>query len=139
LGGTGVNSADLTLTSLTRSVGGGTVNFTAATGRSESVSSARIMIPTINGVSTSTIGGGLTNNLIGGWAIIGTRDFASYNPTFGVGTGDGRVPQGIPTRRAQSARSTPAGLNDKISIDSAVVGNITVTNDKTINKRLRYG
>lgn len=137
VGGTGVNSADLTLTSLNRAVGGGTVNFTAATG-GQIGSSARILIPTINGVSTATVGGGLTNGIIGGWAIIGTSDFATYIPGLGV------VAMGangaLPYTNATSTVNTlnVAGANDNISINSAVTGAITVTNDTTINS-LRMG
>ncbi|MEA3209118.1 MAG: hypothetical protein QOE70_2175 [Chthoniobacter sp.] len=102
------DGATLTLASLTRNAANGaTVEFAQnytnnsngnlglihdSLGRSEN-----IIIPTINGVSTSTLGGGLTNNMIGGWALAvggtsnnayfntGTAEFASYIPGLGIG------------------------------------------------------
>ena len=47
-------------------------------------SNGRILITTLNGAATSTVGGGLTNNLIGPWAVV-DREFASYIPGLGVG------------------------------------------------------
>ncbi len=138
LGGTGVNSADLTLTSLTRAVGGGTINFTAATG-GQAGSAARILIPTINGASTATVGGGLVNGIIGGWAIIGTSDFATYIPGLGVAAmgANGAL-------QYSNLTSSPGTLNaasptDNISINTAVTGNVLpVSDDLTINS-LRMG
>ncbi len=136
-GGTGVNSADLILTSLNRAVGGGTVNFTAATGGLIG-SSARILTPLINGVSTATAGGGLTNNIVGGWAIMGTSDFASYVP----GLGFGALNQvGFPQYTNVTSTSTTlnsAGPNDNININNVVAGGIPVSDDLTINS-LRMG
>jgi autotransporter-associated beta strand protein len=82
-GGTNVASTQLNLASLTRSANGGTLNFSGATGQAGS--NARITIGSINGVSTATVDAGLTNGIIGGWAVIGTSDFASYIPGLGVG------------------------------------------------------
>ncbi|WP_395748858.1 autotransporter-associated beta strand repeat-containing protein [Prosthecobacter sp.] len=138
IGGTGVNSADLTLTSLTRAVGGGTVNFTAATG-GQVGSSSRILIPTINGISTDAVGGGLTNGIIGGWAVIGTSDFATYIPGLGVAAmgANGALPYSNTTSIPNTLNI--AGVTDNISINVAVTGNVlTVTNDTTINS-LRIG
>ncbi|TCO93623.1 autotransporter-associated beta strand protein, partial [Chthoniobacter flavus] len=80
IGGTGVSSMDLTLASLTQN-GDATVNFNATLGLIGS--NPRILINTLNGVSSSTVGAGLTNNIIGGWAIVG-NDFATYIPGLGV-------------------------------------------------------
>ncbi len=84
-GGTGVNSADLTLTSLTQTPGTyATINFNTAN-LGQMGSFGRILIGTLNGVATdpTTVGLGLTNNIIGGWAEV-QNDFATYIPGLGV-------------------------------------------------------
>ena len=129
----GVNSGDFTLTSLTRSTGGGTVNFTA-TSSGLIGNSARILIPTLNGVSTATAYAGLQNGIIGGWAVIGRDDWATYVPGLGV-TQMGEV--GAP--QYTNLTSTISTINnasavDNISLNAAVSGNIVnVTNDTTLN------
>jgi len=79
-GGTGVNSADLTLASLTRPVGsnavvnfanGGTATINGQIGSGQ----PRVMV---------TAAPTLTNNLIGPWAIA-AREWASYIPDLGIG------------------------------------------------------
>ncbi|MBA4015748.1 MAG: hypothetical protein C0483_01025 [Pirellula sp.] len=84
-GGTGVNSAELTLTSLTQAAGSyATVNFNTAN-LGQYGSFGRILIGTLNGVAidATTVGLGLTNNIIGGWAEV-QNDFATYIPGLGV-------------------------------------------------------
>lgn len=136
VGGTGINSADLTLTSLTRAVGGGTINFTAATGGLIG-SSSRILIPIINGVSTSTAFNALNDGILGGWAVIGTSDWASYVPGLGVGA---MGQQGFaqysnivttPTTLANSAAT------DNVNLNTASITSV-VNDDVTINS-LRFG
>ena len=84
-GGTGVNSADLMLASLTQNPGSyATVNFNS-TNLGQAGSFGRIEIGTINGVATTptTVGLGLSNNMIGAWALV-QNDFATYIPGLGV-------------------------------------------------------
>jgi autotransporter-associated beta strand protein len=81
-GGTNIASTQLNLATLSRPAGGGTINFTGATGQAGSA--ARVTIGTLNGADASVVGGGLNNGIIGGWAVIGTSDFASYIPGLGV-------------------------------------------------------
>ena len=84
-GGTGVNSAELTLTSLTQASGSyATVNFNTAN-LGQYGSFGRILIGTLNGIAidATTVGLGLTNNIIGGWAEV-QNDFATYIPGLGV-------------------------------------------------------
>ena len=85
-GGTGVNSADLTLTSLNRSVGGGTVNFTSASTLGTIGSQTRINVA--GATTANVISGGLVNNIIP-WATVNGTEFASYIPytTNGVSVG----------------------------------------------------
>lgn len=72
-GGTGINSSQLTLGSLTRSVGStATVRFSVS---GVIGSASRTMI---------TAAPPLTNNIIGPWAVV-DREWASYDPTYGVG------------------------------------------------------
>ncbi len=102
-----VSTATLTLASLARTAGSGATvqfaqfyqnnssaglgNFNDGSGRFKN-----IVINNLNGVSTATGGGGLTNHLIGGWAtvtpaffITNVSEFASYIPTLGVGALNG--------------------------------------------------
>jgi len=86
-GGSAVNQADATFLSLARAGGShATVHFLNMDGAPSAAQ--RLFITTLNGSSTATIGGGLTNNIIGGWALASTgtgiREFASYIPGQGV-------------------------------------------------------
>ncbi|MDI1314046.1 autotransporter-associated beta strand repeat-containing protein, partial [Prosthecobacter sp.] len=82
--GTAINSSTATFTSLTQQAGShGTLRIFNASGIFGN-STARVFFDNINGVSTATVGAGLTNNLIGGWAVV-EREFASYSPGTGVG------------------------------------------------------
>ncbi len=123
-GGTGINSADLTLTSLTRAVGGGTVNFTAS---GLIGSNGRVIVNTLNGTSTSTAYAGLTNGIIGGWATVGTSDFATYVPGLGVaalGTA------GAPQYATATTLSNATGATDNVKLNT---GTSTITLDTTVN------
>jgi autotransporter-associated beta strand protein len=64
----------------------GTVRFFNVDGAPGSL--ARVFIGSLNGVTTTNVGDGLTNHLIGGWALF-ERDFASYTPGTGVGALNG--------------------------------------------------
>ncbi|MCB1277100.1 autotransporter-associated beta strand repeat-containing protein [Prosthecobacter sp.] len=82
-GGSAVNQTDATFLSLDRAAGShATVRFLNidATPNDDE----RLFINTLNGVATTNLGDGLSNNLIGGWAIF-EREFASYIPGQGVG------------------------------------------------------
>jgi autotransporter-associated beta strand protein len=126
VGGTGINSSDLTLTSLTRAVGGGTVNFTAATG-GQIGNASRILIPTINGVSTATAGAALTNGIIGGWATIATSDFATYVPGLGIAAMGSVGAPAYATATTLSAATLPT---DNVKLNTGVS---TLTQDLTVN------
>ena len=124
--------ADLSFTGLTRSANA-TVNFTAATA-GQAGSSARIQFATIGGTSTATTGGGLTNGLIGGWATIGTSDWATYIPGLGI------APMGsagaAPYSTAVLAPTNVATDNINISYTTATTGitaNTTINSLKTSN------
>ena len=97
-----VGTATLTLASLSRTSGSGaTVQFVqdyqnnsaASLGLLGAITGKFIVINNLNGVATTTVGAGLTNNLIGGWATVvngffntNSLEFASYIPTLGVGS-----------------------------------------------------
>jgi autotransporter-associated beta strand protein len=81
---TGINSATLNLASLARAAGSTATLRFPDNGSGLIGSRGRIIISTLNGSSTGTVGGGLTNNLIGPWAVV-DREFASYIPDLGVG------------------------------------------------------
>lgn len=84
-GGTGVNSATLTLAGLSQTAGSyATVNFNSAN-LGQLGSFGRVVINNLNGTPTdaTTVGLGLTNNIIGPWAIA-QNDFATYIPGLGI-------------------------------------------------------
>jgi autotransporter-associated beta strand protein len=80
--GTSVNQADITMASLAQVAGEhGTVRFLNISGNVSALQ--RLFINNLNGVATTSIGAGLTNNIIGGWATY-EREFATYTPGEGV-------------------------------------------------------
>ncbi len=84
-GGTGVNSADFTLSGLAQEANSGaTVLFSSNLGAIGSA--ARVLVNTLNGNANAntTARAGLTNNIIGGWAITGNNEFATYIPGLGI-------------------------------------------------------
>ena len=145
LGGTGINSADLSFSGLTRSANA-TVNFTAATA-GQAGSSARIQFATIGGTSTATAGGGLTNGILGGWATIGTSDFATYIPGLGIAplgaagapgyaaattiTALAQATDNIKIATAASSVATDLTINS-LATSIGAVGTVTITADKTL-------
>lgn len=81
-GGSNVNQADVTWASFAQVAGEhGTVRFLNMDGNISSLQ--RLFISNLNGVPTTNIGDGLTNNIIGGWATF-EREFATYTPGMGV-------------------------------------------------------
>ena len=122
-GGTGVNSAVLGATSLVREAGG-TLYFSGPNGQAGNA--ARMTFGTIGGVSTATIGGGLVNGIIGGWAVTSTGDFASYLPGLGVG---GLGQNGFQAYSSTVlSNSTISAQNVKITTTAS-----TVSTDVTVN------
>ncbi|MDP2322508.1 MAG: autotransporter-associated beta strand repeat-containing protein, partial [Gammaproteobacteria bacterium] len=126
-GGTGVNQTDVTFLSLERAVGSrATVRFVNIDATPSD--DQRLFITTLNGVATTNIGDGLTNDLIGGWAVF-EREFASYIPGQGVG---GLTTQGF-------AGYSPNVLDEGIATDNIRIvlpnaGLTTVlTADRTVN------
>jgi len=86
-GGTAVNSATLTLAGLTRNTGS-TVNFAGTTLGTIGSNPQILVTGGIAGgniVSAGTAITSLTGSIIGGGFTVGGTDFASYNPTYGVG------------------------------------------------------
>ncbi|MDP2323202.1 MAG: autotransporter-associated beta strand repeat-containing protein, partial [Gammaproteobacteria bacterium] len=90
-GGTGINSATLNIASLRRETGSTATLRFPDNGIGAIGNVGRILIGTLNGVATSTNtgganinSGGLTNGLIGAWAVV-DREWASYIPDLGVG------------------------------------------------------
>jgi autotransporter-associated beta strand protein len=88
VGGTGINSAELALSSLSRPVGSSAIFFANGTNLGQVGSNSRITVGTLNGVATAPItysanGSGLTNNIVGGWAIT-NNEFLTYIPGLGL-------------------------------------------------------
>jgi autotransporter-associated beta strand protein len=87
-GGTGLNSVDLTLTSLSRPASSAATFNVSGTNLGTIGSNSRVTVGTLNGTAVSATaysanGNGLTNNLIGPWAIVG-NEFATYVPGLGI-------------------------------------------------------
>ncbi|MEQ1858297.1 MAG: autotransporter-associated beta strand repeat-containing protein [Chthoniobacteraceae bacterium] len=126
-GGSNVNQVDATFASFSRAPGSrGTVRFVNIDAQPSGLQ--RIFITTLNGSSTASIGGGLTNDLIGGWATF-EREFASYIPGQGVG---GLTTQGF---AGYAPNVLDEGLaTDNIRIVLPVAGSTTtLTGDRTVN------
>lgn len=126
-GGTGVNRVDATLTSFSQVPGShGTVRFLNIDGAPSAAQ--RLFINTLNGAATTSIGDGLTNNIIGGWATF-EREFASYIPGQGVG---GLNTQGFAGYSPNLINNGTASDNIRIALPNA--GSTTLlTSDVTIN------
>ena len=137
--GTAGSSSQLDLTRLNRAVGGGTVNFAGANGIIGT--STRVVVRNLNGVDLTVAGSpnaGLTGGILGGWAIVGTSDFATSIPGLGVAA---LGSDGFPTySNLTSATNTIAlaAATDNVNINAAVTGAITVGADTTLNS-LRMG
>jgi autotransporter-associated beta strand protein len=118
LGGTGVNSAELSFTNLTRS-NSATLNV-STTGLIGN--NARLLFSNINGISTGAVGGGLVNNIVGGWLLSNGVDLATYVPGLGL------APLGAVGAAAYDGTALPAAgggtLNIKLSSASFAVPDI---------------
>jgi len=115
--GTGINSSTATFASLDRQAGSrGTLRFFGVDGAHGSL--ARVFASSLNGVATTNVGDGVTNHLIGGWAVF-EREFASYTPGTGVGALNG----------VGYAGYSPNELNDGIATDNIrlTLPNVTST------------
>ena len=123
-GGTRVNQWDLTAASFSRVDGSrSTIRFYGID--SDPNDNARFFLNSLNGVDTTSIGAGLTNNLIGGWAVF-EREFASYIPGQGVGALN---TQGY-------AGYSPNLINDGVVTDNirfTNTGTTLLTGNRTIN------
>ncbi len=123
-GGTRVNQWDLTAASFSRVDGSrSTIRFYGID--SDPNDNARFFLNSLNGVNTTSIGAGLTNNLIGGWAVF-EREFASYTPGQGVGALN---TQGY-------AGYSPNLINDGVATDNirfTNTGTTLLTGNRTIN------
>lgn len=88
LGGTGINSMDVALAALSRPAGSAATLIVQGTNLGTIGSNSRVTVGTLNGVATTPVtysanGSGLTNNIVGGWAINGS-DFLTYIPGLGL-------------------------------------------------------
>jgi autotransporter-associated beta strand protein len=88
VGGTGVNSVDVALASLSRPAGSAATLLVQGTNLGTIGSNSRVTVGTLNGVATTPVtysanGSGLTNHIVGGWAING-NDFLTYIPGLGL-------------------------------------------------------
>ena len=142
--GSGVagSSAVLTLSGLNRSVFGGTVSFNGnQQGLGVNGTSTRIVIQSLNGADMtvpSAIGTGLTNGILGGWAVVNASEWASHIPGLGIGA---LGADGFPTySNLTSAANTVAlaAVTDNVNINAAVTGAVSVGADTTLNS-LRFG
>ncbi|HYF34452.1 MAG TPA: hypothetical protein VD994_04105, partial [Prosthecobacter sp.] len=97
-GGTGVNSIDVSLASLSRAAGSSATLIIQGTNLGTIGSNSRVTAGAVNGVPTnagsfSSNGGGLTNNMIGGWAVTNANEFLTYTPLGFTGLGQVGAPQ----------------------------------------------
>lgn len=125
--GTAINQMDATFASLSRSTAThGTVRFLNIDATPSD--DMRLFINVLNGAPTTTVGAGLTNNLIGGWATF-EREFASYIPGQGVGALNTTGFAGY-----SASLLNDGGATDNIRIALPVAGSTTtLTGSRTIN------
>lgn len=129
-GGTGLNSAVISAGAFSRAAGStGVIRFQGSNGQLGSA--ARLSFTTINGVSTATQGGGLTNNIIGPWAIQ-DREWASSIPTMGIGQLNATGYAGYATTNANTAADTDNVRYTTTGTTTLLTGNRTV-NTMAIN------
>ena len=139
--GSGVagSSTQLDIARLDRAVGGGTVNFTGANGLIGT--STRVVIANLNGTDLSdpaAPNAGLTGGILGGWAIVGTSDFATSIPGLGVAA---LGADGFPTYSNLTSATNTIALaapTDNVNINAVVAGAVVVAADTTLNS-LRMG
>jgi autotransporter-associated beta strand protein len=133
------SSNQLDITRLNRAVGGGTVNFTGANGLIGT--SSRVVIRNLNGVDLTdpdAPNAGLTGGILGGWAIVGTSDFATSIPGLGIAA---LGADGFPTYSNLTSAANTIALaapTDNININAVVAGAVVVAADTTLNS-LRMG
>lgn len=89
IGGTGINSMDVSLASLSRPAGSSATLIVQGTNLGTIGSNSRVTVGTLNGVATTPVayspnGSGLTNNIVGGWAISSANEFLTYIPGLGL-------------------------------------------------------
>jgi autotransporter-associated beta strand protein len=127
-GGTAVNQSDITFSSFAQTAGQkGTVRFVNVDGNLGGFQ--RLFINTLNGQATTSIGDGLNNDLIGGWATF-EREFASYTPSMGVGAINGTGYAGYSSIVDPNIGS--ATDNVRIAIPAAGI-TTTLTGDRSLN------
>ena len=133
------SSNQLDITRLNRAVGGGTVNFTGASGLIGT--SSRVVIRNLNGTdltNPATPDAGLTGGILGGWAIVGTSDFATSIPGLGVAA---LGADGFPTYSNLTSATNTIALaapTDNVNLNAVVAGAVVVAADTTLNS-LRMG
>lgn len=127
-GGTAVNQSDITFASFNQTAGQkGIVRFINVDGNLGGLQ--RLFINELNGAATTNIGDGLTNHLIGGWALF-EREFASYTPSMGAGAINGTGYAGYSPFVDPNLGT--AVDNVRIAIPAAGI-TTTLTGDRTLN------
>ncbi len=125
--GTGVNSLDVTFADLSRPVGStALVRFNDQGSKGLIGSRARTFFTRINGTLTAGSTPVLRQNLIGPWAFV-DREFASYQPGFGVGPING---QGFAGSSSTPLNAFPASTEN---IRSAVSGTTLLGGNTVLN------
>jgi len=126
-GGTVLAQSDVTFASFARQAGSrATVRFLNidATPNDDQ----RLFVSVLNGTATTSVGAGLTNDLIGGWAVF-EREFASYTPGQGVG---GLTTVGFAGYSPLTINAGGATDNVRIVLPNGGL-TTTLTGDRTLN------
>ncbi|OYW30952.1 MAG: hypothetical protein B7Z47_02580, partial [Chthoniobacter sp. 12-60-6] len=127
--GTGINSSTATFTDLYRPADDhGTVRFFNVSGTFGN-STARVYLDNWGQVATAPqiadgIVRSLTNNIIGGWAVV-EREFASYNPGTGIGA----------LNSAGYAGYSTSDINSGIATDNIRMAYAAVTSTGTVGTK----
>jgi len=124
---TGVSSAALTLASLTRAPGS-TVNFANTNGTLGLIGSNPNILITANPT--------LINSIMGGGFTVNGTDFASYNPTFGVGALGAAGFAGYSPLLINNAGATDnvsIGASTGVNLNNQTLNSLRVTGTTAIN------
>jgi fibronectin-binding autotransporter adhesin len=117
----------LTIADLVRNAGT-TVNFTGTNPGAGGTNNSQIILTLLNGGAPTA---GLTNGILGGWAVVNGTDFAGYLAPSGAAGGVGALgTAGTSYPTYSTALLTAGGSTDNILVTAASVSGVTT---RTIN------
>ena len=108
----GGGGADLTISNLIRTYGGGTVRFTAQNTIGTAGNHGRIILDQLNGAAPTT------GMFLGGWAVVDSSNFATYVVPASLGAAGGVVPYGSTVAGAPGYDAPPLASGKIVNLTS---------------------